>query len=280
MQAALTLQKILNMLSPMLEGKRVKLVRHKDTRPGELGKFRQILKDRKALLEGQKNQGGDNFKGCEYIVSFVGLKHNRSLLFGVFKVNGSKKGARTDGRPGYFYDLEQVAEFNSLVGRLIIDWGGAARSWFQWYHKRPKEVIEILPQGYIGNFPGLLDFVLEFKELKELIEYPDANRDWYHHLSSVNGVYLILDDKRGKQYIGSACGDQGIWGRWKNYAATHHGGNKELKALLEKDPEYARNFRFSVLQALPSNTTAPETIEVEKLYKKKLGSLAHGLNAN
>lgn len=268
----LTLKQLLDTQSTVLEGKRVKLVRHKDNR----AQYREVVKDRKKLLAYQKEQGRDVFADCDYIVSFIGLERGRSLFFGVFKVLGGRF-----VRGHYVYDLEQVPDFNPLVDRLVIDWGASARAWLQWYHRQPKTVIEILPEGYIGNFPGLLDFVLEFDELETLIRNPEANHDWKHHLSAVNGVYLILDRKTGKQYVGSAYGDEGIWGRWKNYVATGHGHNKELKKLLAEDLAYhRRHFVYSILQTLPSNVSARESIEIEALYKRKLGVRVHGLNAN
>lgn len=267
----ITLQQILNAQSPMLEGQKVKLVRHKDSR----AEYRHVIKDRDALLNYQKEQGKDVFKGCDYIISFIGLERKRSLFIGVFKINGSKN---ING--SYRYDLEAVPEFEEFTDRLVIDWGSNAIAWHQWYHAQQKEVIEILPRGYVGNFPGLLDFVLEFDELRTLINNPEANHEWRHHLSAVNGVYLILDNKTGQQYIGSACGANGIWQRWSDYAATGHGHNKELVALHKADPNYHRNFKFSVLQSLPSNITQREIVAIEALYKEKLGARAHGLNRN
>lgn len=267
----ITLQQVLKSQSPLLEGKRVKLVRHKDSR----AEYREIVKDRAALLDYQRQQRRNVFDDSDYIVSFTGLERGRSLFFGVFKVRGCKF-----DNTEYWYDLEQVEGFNSLVNRLVIDWGNNPRVWVQWHQKQEKEVLEILPKGYVGSFPGLLDFVLEFDELRKLIENSKANHEWRHHLAAVNGVYLILDSVTGKQYIGSAYGDEGIWGRWSSYVATRHGNNRELKRLMNIDPNYYRHFRFSVLQSLPSNVTAREIGEVESLYKRKLGSIAYGLNAN
>lgn len=267
----INLRQILNSQCGVLEGKRVKLVRHKDRR----AEYSEIVKNRAALLDYQRQQSRDVFEACDYIVSFIGLDRGRSLFFGVFKVNGCKF-----DKNEYWYDLEQVGEFNDLVDRLVIDWGNNPRVWLQWHQNHEKGVVEILPQGYIGSFPGLLDFVLEFDDLKKLIENPAANHSWKHHLAAVNGVYLILDSFSGKQYIGSAYGDQGIWGRWSSYVGTGHGNNRELKKLTDVDPDYHRHFRFSVLQSLPSNVSAREIIEVESLYKNKLGSISYGLNAN
>jgi hypothetical protein len=267
----ITLRQILNSQSLMLEGKKAKLVRHKDSRE----QYLHIVKDRKALLEYQKEQAKDIFKGCDFIVSFIGDERKRSRFVGVFKVGKSKI---RNGK--FYYELDAVPEFEDLVDRLVIDWGNNAISWHQWYDRQPKEVIEILPRGFIGSFPGLLSFVLEFDEMKTLVRNPDANYEWRHHLSAVNGVYMILDNKTGHQYIGSACGNNGIWQRWCDYALNGTGGNKELIALHQNDPLYHRHFKFSVLQSLPSNLTPREIVAIEKLYKQKLGSRAHGLNKN
>ena len=64
----LTLKQILNSQSPLLEGKKVKLVRHKDSR----AEYRHVIKDRDALLEYQKEQSKDVFKDCDYIISLSG----------------------------------------------------------------------------------------------------------------------------------------------------------------------------------------------------------------
>lgn len=99
-------------------------------------------------------------------------------------------------------------------------------------------------------------------------------------LSSVAGVYLILDTVSGMQYIGSAYGKEGIIGRWEQYARNGHGGNKQLMELLEKDPERITKFQYSILITLPQSMTKNEVINVEMLYKKKLGSRSFGLNSN
>lgn len=268
----ITLQQILESHSPLLKGKKVKLVRHKDSRI----EYRHVMKDRGALLEYQKSQSKPVFKGCDYIISFIGLDRKRSVCVGVFKVNS----VRSKSEEEYYYDLEEVSEFTDFSDRLIIDWGNNAIAWHQWYDKQPKEVIEILPSGYIGSFPGLLDFVIDHDELRTLTNNPEANFDWQHNLSAVNGIYLILDGSTGQQYVGSACGKKGIWQRWSDYAANGHGNNEELIALQRNDPTFYKNFKFSVLQSLPSNTTQREVVKIENLYKEKLGSKAHGLNLN
>ena len=128
-----------------------------------------------------------------------------------------------------------------------------------------KPVTEILPQGYITDFPGYLDFILNFDELLTIINYPDANREWHRRLSAVAGVYLIVDKVTGNQYVGSAYGNEGILGRWKSYTKNGHGGNKLLKSLVKNAPSYAQNLRFTILRTLPKSLTKREVIEYESL---------------
>lgn len=266
----LTLQELLNSKTDIFKNSKVKLVRHKDRR--EI--YRELLKNRDTLLEYQKEQAREIFKGCDYIISFLGTERRRSVLFGIFRVNGV-----TPRNGKFYYDLEQLDEFNYLNDRIIIDWGSSSIVWSQWYSQE-KEIIQILPEGYLGSFPGLLEFVLDFEELKKLTNNHEANFDWKNHLSSVNGVYLILDTRTGNQYIGSACGNEGIWQRWCDYAKTITGGNAKLKELYQQDENCYKHFKYSILQTLPSNITQKEIVKIENLYKEKLGTRAFGLNLN
>lgn len=241
----------------------------------------------------QKIQGKDIFSKSQQLVSFVGLKGSRSLFIGVYRVQGVKDSPNhtlpkdylfQDMKPGeYYYELERDQAFDDLRGRLIIDWGSSMRSWHQWLIDDPakdREIIEILPEGYVSSFPGYLDFVLDYVEFKKIIDNPEANRDWHQKLEETAGIYLIVDSLTGKQYVGSAYGKEGILGRWKSYAASGHGGNNELIKLLESNPSYSSNFRFSIMCTLSKSLTNKEVIEFESLYKEKLGTKAHGLNLN
>ncbi len=267
----ITIKEILRLKSKILDTSKVKLIRHKDNRI----EYREVIKDREALLKYQSHQSEDVFGKCDYIVSFTGLENSKSLFFGVFKVNNVEKVS-----DGYLYDLTVQPEFEDFVDRVVINWGKSTISWHQWFDKQDKEVIEILPEGYLGHFPGLTNFVLDFNELKKLIDNPEANKEWKNHLSSINGIYMILDTKTGNQYIGSAYGKDGIWQRWKDYATTKSGGNKLLKKLINSDKDYHLNFQYTIIQSLPSNLNKKEVIQIENLYKKKFGTKTHGLNLN
>jgi hypothetical protein len=143
-----------------------------------------------------------------------------------------------------------------------------------------KEIVQILPKGYLKEFPGYQNVILSFDELEKIINNPDSNKQWKNMLSKVFGVYLILDKTDGKQYVGSAYGKNGIWGRWSQYAKTKHGNNKYLIELLEEYPNRFKNFQYSILNVLPNSLMKEEVIEKENIAKEKMGSKVFGLNGN
>jgi hypothetical protein len=264
-----TIQDLIRLETDMLDNTNVKLVRHKDNRP----EYKYVFDDLSKIYEYQKEQGKDEFMGADYIVSFLGQENSRAKLLGVFKVNGHEI---RNGQ--YYYDLELTSIAKNLIDRVVIDWGKTGLAWVQWYSNL-KEVVKLDQFGSIGEFRGLLDFVLDFQSLKRLINHPEANSEWRYRLSN-KGIYMILDKKTGMQYIGSASGKDGIWGRWQNYAHDGYGGNTYLIDLHKDDPDYHLNFQYTVLQTLPSNISKPEVDAIESLYKIKFGSRDHGYNKN
>jgi hypothetical protein len=179
----------------------------------------------------------------------------------------------------YFYTLERCPEFAELEGRVVIDWGSGALAWNQ--HLKNKPIIEIFPKGrLLEPFEDYLDFSLTHAQLVQLIASEGAHRDWKTSLSAVAGIYLVLAEKTGHQYVGSAYGLGGIWSRWSQYAKNGHGNNSKLRKLLDEDASYPSAFRFSVLHVLPKTASPEEVIHRESLYKVKLGARATGLNLN
>jgi hypothetical protein len=216
-----------------------------------------------------------------------------AVLCGIYDVVGVRPGTKADMPVGFpypdfcsdgcfFYDLRRVPGFEDLEDRVVIDWGPGALAWHQRMDgsNKDKEVVEVYPPGFVMDWPGYAHVLIAHAELKAIVEHASANKKWQQSLSVVGGIYLILDTYDGRQYVGSACGADGIWGRWVNYAQTGHGGNIELQRILASDPRRVHGFRYSILQTLPGNTTKQDVLFHEALIKGKLGSRAFGLNAN
>lgn len=169
------------------------------------------------------------------------------------------------------YNLRRNNILDDLSERLVIEWGASTVSWVQ---KKDKEVVELKGKKSIGDFRSFGQVSLSYQDLITMAQYPDTNLTWIKALSSVNGVYLIKDTLTGKLYVGSAYGEQGIYGRWSTYAKKGDGGNLGLENL---DPS---NFIFSILEIVPATTTADGVIEYENRWKEKLGTRQFGLNKN
>ncbi len=265
--------------------KRIKLVRHKDARQKQLVNGVEIegnpydwyRNDKDKFIAYQSEQHRDVFKNVDYIISFIGENGTIARFIGIYKIEGPDNERNTDK---FCYKMTEVEGFDELKERIIIDWGPSAISWHQWLNdKNDKDIIEITA-GFDHIFPGYEKIILTLNQLKNIIlekEYPE----WKKMLSAVNCVYIITDRKTGKNYIGSTYGKEGIWDRWKEYAQTGgHGNNVTLKKLYDQDNNYPNNFSWSILETLSITISSYEAINIETCYKKKLGTLAFGLNNN
>lgn len=130
------------------------------------------------------------------------------------------------------------------------------------------------------DFPGYYNFALSYSQLTTMVNNPDSNREWQRMLSAVSGVYVLLDQRSGKRYVGSAYGKGGIWARWRSYVKNPSGGNTILKELLAKTPARYKQFQFAILRVLEPSAPRDEAMNQEVLAKRKLGSRAFGLNGN
>lgn len=270
---------------PQARKRSVKLVRHADARVDVPKLYRDGLFD---LY--QAYQSAPVFNNTELLVSFLGRGERQAVFVGIYTVGKvSSPGAvplprgttlPLDVSKHHHYALTMRHGFEDLLGRLVIDWGSGTRSWHQWFEPGRKPVVELLPEGYVKDFPGYLNVVLTFSELVAMVKHPTANREWHRMLSAVAGVYLVLDTRTGKQYVGSASGEHGLLGRWRSYAENGHAGNRQLQALADADKSSIQHLQFSILQTLDRALTRPEVLAFESLHKRKLGSRVYGLNDN
>jgi hypothetical protein len=251
----------------------VKVLRHVDRKLDLWALFRQ-----ETFKDYQNGQAWDVFGNARYVISFIGERQNYAKFVGVWEVTGKQR--KAEGK-GYRYETRELPGFDDLVARLVVKWGDGTRSWAQWLHRKGnKEVSEVLPPNYVMEFPGYYEFRLSYAQLCQMVDNPDSNREWHRMLSSISGVYIILDTQSGNQYVGSAYGKGGVWSRWRTYAKNPSGGNKLMKELLRIYPDRHNAFQFAILRVLEPGCTKEEVIAQECLIKSKLGSRAFGLNDN
>ncbi len=267
-----------------LDPKKIRLVRHGNKEIPILETFRNNLPKFEVYQSYQKPR---RFGNAKYIAVFAPYHKTTAIFLGLWEVVDCKKHheftkenlkelKKYNLPENWFcdnvrYELKLSNNLSDLSERLIIEWGGATVSWVQ---KKDKEVVEIKGKNAIKDFGSFDSLEIDFYELKKIVHHPDENVTWVKSLSSVNGIYLIKDIKTGKLYVGSAYGEHGIYGRWSTYARNGHGGNRELQGL---NPD---NFKFSILEIVPSTSTAEYVIECENKWKNKLGTREFGLNKN
>jgi len=296
----LTLKDLIKLEGLEYENLKFKVVRHKMNRKYWEDFDNLIRFDNEMLSAFAGSQERLVYKDADIILTFVALPGTKALFrtahinhgqisFNQYKkyykgykpfLNYRKNNSREEDilDDFYFYKLEDSNLLESYKNRLVIEWGKSTVSWVQ--SSIEKEVTEIYPKGFVSLFPGWDKVHLSHKELTEIINNPNGNKDWYEYLSRHSGVYVIFDSSTGNQYVGSASGGKGIWSRWEGYVKTGHNGNKGLKALAKNNQDFANNFTYSLHHVFPKTISKKDVLYYESLLKNKLGSRAFGLNEN
>ena len=171
------------------------------------------------------------------------------------------------------YVVELEREGAAFIGRLKLrshDKQRATRVNFE-NHSPSFEVAEILPEPCSGRpFPDFEGVHLSFEELERLVR--KGRSDWRSALQSVKGIDLITDASRRRRYVGTAYGDAGIWSRWCTYVETGHGGNVELRHLLEEAgiKHFRGSLRFALLETRSVATPDDIILQRETFWKQIL----------
>ena len=257
----------------------VRLARHQDTRaPG-----RSIYAIWKSpggpeLVEAyQAVQAREVFEIGGLVASFVVTPppRNETLFIGLYQVHalGTCEAGERDPLSGadisgvHRYELARDPRLDEYVGRLAVDWGQGARAWVQRADRQPKPVRALGDQDD-PPFPGFSQLCVDVEQVLGL--YPS----WQQRLREVKGIYVLVDKDTGEQYVGSAKGEDSLWGRFADYARTGDGGNVELKQRR------GTRYQIGLLQVVDTSFPDHRIEEIESWWKRKLMSREHGLNRN
>lgn len=228
----------------------------------------------------QEYQNNRNFQ-CDHILSLIHIGGSEWLFAGVYKVNGVQPKSN-DKKSWFEYSTSEIPGLEHLTGKAIVVFNKQFRASYLKGDRYADSLLvkEIKPERQsIGDFPGYNKVCLPFRGLKTVVR--QQLQSWKTALSNIAGIYLISDTMTGKQYVGSACGDVGIWERWCAYADTGHGGNKELRDLLsDKGNDYALNFQFTILEVVDLNASLEYIASRECHWKDALLTRQYGYNKN
>lgn len=241
------------------------------------------------------------YKGKKYVISFISTIGTTARFIGCYESKGVKDISQIAIKADYpnyeayddnklvYIDLQKTEIMKDLQNRLVIDWGQSTYQIVQ-YSKTAvasKEVKQITPKY---DFTSYDDVSYNFSQLEEIVKNPVDFSEIHKALSAVNGVYVVLDKKTGKLYVGSAYGQDGILGRWRTYVNTNgtggkdEEGNKKIIDLLKDYPDRYKYFQYSILEIIRRTGNIEKdkhaALNCEKSYKKKLGTIEFGLNAN
>lgn len=222
----------------------------------------------------KERSNGERFPR-EYVISFAQINGDKFVFGGIFRITDRSKQE---------YDVELTEEYKELIGRVVIKYTGDNKRGTVFtldYILNNVTILEVYPKRYMGETFVSLDDINHAYSSLEVI-FKNELLDWKIALSNAKGIYLLTDKATGKQYIGSAYGENGFWGRWSHYIYGLHGDNKELKKLVENEGEdyYRNNFHFTILEVVGSYLTDDEIIKKESKWKEKLFTREFGYNAN
>lgn len=277
-----------------IDPKTVLVMRHRPSEP-ELRKVLPWLAAERpetynAYQQTQGLKTENAMKRADYVASFIGHEARKALFIGLYQRHKSKpltykqywnlspyKEMKNFGLLGFSGDRENVLWFDLKItpfyqgwkGRMIVDWPPPERSWWRWANKNHIPISTIHEQSILdAEMPEWNEITLTVEQLKVIpLKWKTALQQW-------RGIYFIYDESDQKGYVGSAYGNENILGRWLSYAASGHGGNKELR---HRDPT---KFRFSILQRVSPDMEPTEIINLEATWKNRLHTREFGMNEN
>lgn len=220
----------------------------------------------------------------ESVLVFVGVFHNRGysmisqgeyrarpvmvMLREGFGVDAEWDDAPSD-TPRAIFDLSMTNILAEMQGRLAIT-ARLTQSYVRLAEnfRAPIYAIHETPT-FDAPPPDWRDMILTAPRLSALPpKWEQALRHW-------RGVYLIVDERDGKRYVGSAFGKENILGRWRAHVEREDRGVTSALSRRATD-----KFRFSILELLAPSASKEEVEAVEAGWKRRLHTREFGLNEN
>lgn len=221
----------------------------------------------------------------KYVVSLLRVPGTDTWLFaGVFQQKGyTGKHPYPNRKELYYqYDLQKIFEAEEYAGRMYINFKNTARKFIRYGENIHNELVvnSISPARLtFGEFSGYRNVVLDRNSIGAILRL--NLQSWRTALSVVKGIYVLTDRDEGKLYVGKADGNEGIWGRWKYYFGSGHGGNLGLKeAFGTGDENRLQNISFAILEVMDPNAEDCEIDRRETHWKQILLSREFGHNRN
>jgi hypothetical protein len=261
----------------------IRLVRHAEPNALEGRSPYLLWRDQRTAFDFYQQQQGDRehrtLEKATHWASFVADPLKKTMFVGFYRAKYVGKNTvevispTTDKRnaPGdaHMYELHLDKFLSEYIGRLFIDWGPGPIAIVQYAAGRKnKAITEIRVKFEEDAFPGYAEFISNLSLLEGL---PPS---WIRQLSTVKGVYALTCPKEKLLYVGAAYGDDGFYGRWRQYAVDGHGGNIRLKSRDRSD------YQVSILEVAGSSASVEDIAKLESRWKEKLQTREMGLNAN
>ncbi|NCH73589.1 GIY-YIG nuclease family protein [Cronobacter dublinensis] len=271
----------LKMVFPKLtpENTKVHLAQRNDYKEEPLAKFREETFD-----DWQCWQKRLEF-GRNYVVSLIRVPGTDTWLFaGAFQQTGNAEKKAYPGRKELYYQyyLQKIPETEEYAGRMYVSFKNTGRNFIRLGESIQNELVisAISPVRLsFGEFPGYRNIVLDRSSIGAIVRL--NLESWRTALSVVKGIYVLTDRDEGKLYVGKADGVEGIWGRWKYYFGSGHGGNIGLKEAFGTGNENRlQNITFAILEVMDPNAENSEISRRESHWKQILLSREFGHNRN
>jgi len=175
-----------------------------------------------------QGRGRKRLRNGELVFQFIEVKHHQWLLVDASYITDDEGSRPTNPITKKVFTSAKGArlyEYMPYFERLIVDFKQKPQSFFYVDMEIIKSVaiVEILSRGFfdISTFNGYENVNLSFSDLKIAL----GQKEWQDALQNQQGIYLLIDRSTGKQYVGSATGSEGIYGRWLGYVKSKNHAN-------------------------------------------------------